>query len=235
MGRTCWDKHLSTFLAPQATYFHVDEVLRDSFYEHAGEWVPREGKLTICSTISETVYKGLDVILKTARLLRQSTDIDFEWKVIGVSAGSSIVAHFERCLGIDSQSVNIRYEGKKSEQELVSLLKSSTIYVHPSYIDNSPNSLCEAQILGLPVIATFVGGIPSLIEDGKTGLLVPANAPYELASLIKQLYESEDLQCSMGRQAAEVALHRHDPQTIYRSLVHTYEHIIKEYQYGTHI
>jgi len=62
--------------------------------------------------------------------------------------------------------------GSLEVNEMVEAMKISRFMVHPSYIDNSPNSICEAQILGLPVVATNVGGVESLIENGKTGLLI---------------------------------------------------------------
>lgn len=117
-----------------------------------------------------------------------------------------------------------------NEEELTSQLLRSSVYVHPSYIDNSPNSLCEAQMLGLPVIATNVGGVSTLISNGETGFLVPANAPYELAYLIKQLQQSQDLQTTIARKGAAAAALRHDRDTIAKALLSTYETIVTEWK-----
>lgn len=68
-----------------------------------------------------------------------------------------------------------------NSDKLVELLLESDLYVHTAYIDNSPNAICEAQYLGMPIIATYVGGVPSLIEQGKDGVLIPANDPFMLA------------------------------------------------------
>jgi glycosyltransferase involved in cell wall biosynthesis len=99
------------------------------------------------------------------------------------------------------------------------------VYFHSSYIDNSPNSLCEAQILGLPVVATYVGGIPSLIAEGETGYLVPANDPYQAAYHILQLYKNPALNRKMGERAKEIAKVRHDKMRIIQQIMNVYSNI----------
>lgn len=225
MGRTAWDYQVSRLFSPSSSYHVVDEVLRKPFYEHQGEWKRAEGKMIITSTVSETVYKGVDLIMKTAKLLKQTTQIELEWRVVGVREDSRMIRFFERQLDIDSRDYNISYCGVKSASEIVKTILDSSIYVHPSYIDNSPNSICEAQLLGIPVIACSVGGVSTLLEDGKTGTLVPANAPYELAYHVKnyllcpQQYEEKRI---VGLAAAKI---RHDKQRIIHSLIDTYTYI----------
>ena len=107
------------------------------------------------------------------------------------------------------------------------MLCNATCFVHPSYIDNSPNSVCEAQILGLPVLATHVGGISSIVKDGETGILFPANDPYTLASKIKEVTQSPALAVRLGKVAREQALKRHDPMMIRMTLMNIYKQILE--------
>lgn len=227
MGCTEWDKQVTNLLSPLCNYYHVNEVLREIFYQHSGEWsVKNGGKFIITSTISNTIYKGLDVIMKTAKLLKENTKIDIEWNVIGINQSARIVKFFENKLGFTTSSIGIKICGILSENLLCQKLLDSNLYVHPSYIDNSPNSVCEAQLLGLPVIACNVGGVSTLIEHGKTGYLVPANAPYELAFYIKSLYSKPYLCSILGEGAYNVASMRHDKQIILHTLKETYISII---------
>lgn len=227
MGRTEWDYQVSQLLAPQSVYFHVDEVLREPFYKNAGNWkLDKKEKFVIVSTLSNTVYKGLDVILKTAQLLKNKSNIQFKWQIIGIKPNDPIVRFFERKLHIMGGSVNVEYVGVLSADELCNKLLDSNVYVHPSYIDNSPNSLCEAQLLGMPVIGTFVGGVPSLIKNYENGLLVPANAPYELAYLLKRVYLEKDLLINLGKAAYNTASERHDKEKILLELMNVYRRII---------
>ena len=227
MGRTEFDYQVSQVMSPSSKYFKVNEALRPSFYLHAGKWMQSINKLIITSTISETVYKGLDLILKTAALLKEKTKIDFEWYVIGIKQTSSLVRFFEHFLSIKSKEVNVKYLGVLTAEQITEQNLASSVYVHPSYIDNSPNSVCEAQLLGMPVIATNVGGVSSLIEHKVTGLLVPSNSPYELAYWIRTLNDDISLAISMGRRAYESANARHDKDTIIRDLFTAYQSIIE--------
>lgn len=229
MGRTEWDYQVSQLLAPQSKYFHVDEVLRTPFYENAGKWkYPDMQDFKIISTLSNTIYKGLDTILKTAKLLKTQGNISFRWIIAGISPKDPIVRFFERKLHITGKSVNVEYIGIQNASQLCNELLQSHVYVHPSYIDNSPNSICEAQLLGLPVIGTFVGGIPSLIKHKETGLLVPANAPFELTYLLKRCFTEKKFANQLGKQGYKEAAQRHDKTKILKDLIHTYQDIIQQ-------
>lgn len=227
MGRTDWDFEVSQLLAPQSRYFHVDEVMRSCFYNHAGEWIVKHrDKIIITSTISQTIYKGLDLIIKAASLLEHEAHLNFEWRVVGVESNSSYTRFFEKTIKMKSSKV--RYMGVLSAEQLCDTLLDSDIYVHPSYIDNSPNSVCEAQMLGMPVVATGVGGITSLIEHETSGLLVPANAPYEMAYWIKYIAENTCKAEELGRNGAKVALKRHDRKEIVKQLLSVYLSILEK-------
>lgn len=173
--------------------------------------------------ISSPWYKGVDLVLKTADLLKRFTNFDFEWCVYGVND----IRFYEYKYHICASAVGVRIMGIASKEELIDALCSSTLYVHPSYIDNSPNSVCEAQILGVPVIATNVGGISSLVDDTKTGFLVPANDPYKTAYLINQLCNNFILLENISRNAIKCALDRHNPIIITNTLINIYNEIIK--------
>ncbi len=227
MGRTKWDFQVSRLMSPKSNYYHVDEVLRESFYKYAGMWVnQKRGKFIVISTLSETMYKGLDLILKTARLLKQETRVPFEWHVVGINSDSRFIKQFEYVTEIESSEVSIKYLGVLDEEVLCERLLESNVFVHPSYIDNSSNSVCEAQMLGMPVIATYVGGLPSLIDNGIDGILVPANAPYELAYILKKMNASREEMSKMGQCAYNTALRRHDKEKIINDLIHTYHSVI---------
>lgn len=222
IGRTEWDKRLTHLFNPKAKYFYGSEILRDVFYAPVERHIPP--KAMIISTLSSPLYKGYETVLKTAKLLKELSCIDFDWRIYG-----NIDPKFvERRLRIYHDDVNVRFMGVASSEELKNELSSATAYVHLSYIDNSPNSVCEAQITGIPVIATNVGGIPSLIQDGETGFLVPANDPYQTAYLIHELSENKDMNNNVGKRAREVALKRHDKNVIVNSLINSYKDIINE-------
>lgn len=220
-GRTTWDYRIVKLFNSNATCFHCDEILRSSFYdENMKRRIP--SKLKIVSTISIPPYKGFDIILKTAKLLC-SMNVDFEWNVFG-NVGPNLI---EKNARIRHEDVHVNLMGVATETQIKETILSSTVYVHPSYIDNSPNSVCEAQICGVPVIATNVGGVSSLIENGKTGFLVPANDPYQMAYLVNELGCNLDLNVKIGEGAKAMAFERHNRNHICENLYNNYCKIIK--------
>ena len=225
MGRTDWDKALVSLFNPTAKYFHCEEALRDSFLNMDKHWAPSsQDKIKIISVISNPWYKGVDLILKTAKLLKQFTSMSFEWNVFGVSD----IRFYEYKYGIVAKNVNVNIRGSVGKEVLVNELCNSSVYVHPSYIDNSPNSVCEAQLIGIPVLATNVGGIPTLVKDGETGFLFPANDPYMLANLIKMVVKDVSLSEKISFAEISVAKARHNPDSIKTTLLNVYNYILNE-------
>lgn len=222
IGRTQWDKNVTLLYNPKADYHYGSEILRDCFYEEGQRQTPKEN--IIVSTISQPLYKGFDLILKSARLLKEEYGTPFTWKVFG-NVDPTVV---ERMVHIRHEDVNVKLMGVASAEQLRDAMLRSTVYVHPSYIDNSPNSLCEAQICGLPSVGTYVGGVPSLINNGQNGFIVPANDPYQMAFYVHELCQDKTLNTRMGNNAKSAALKRHDKTTIVNALVQTYHEILKK-------
>lgn len=223
-GRTNWDCLVAKISNPNINYFHIEEVLRPIFYDNSLQ-IKKYGeneKIQIVSTISPTIYKGIDVILKSAKLLKNYNKVSFTWKIIGLEAEDLFVKHFEKNLKISHKDVNIEFIGIHKAEKFINQLTNSDIYIHPSYIDNSPNSVCEAQILGLPVIACNVGGLNTIIDEGKTGLLVPSNGTYEIVNYILDYSKNPVNFYKMGQKARIQALKRHDKQLILNNLIDTY-------------
>ncbi|MDR0863688.1 MAG: glycosyltransferase [Candidatus Symbiothrix sp.] len=224
MGRTEWDKTIAESLAQDVTYFHLAEVLRSDFYT-ATQWQPHQRKIMqFISVLSPATYKGFDLILKTADLLK-SRKIQFQWIICGSSSKDCVVKTIEKIMKKKYIANNISLVGKKTSKELVSLLLDSDIFIHPSYIENSPNSVCEAQIVGLPVVATNVGGISSLVNNDETGILVPPNDPYYLSGVITSLLSNPSKMQYLGMNARSVAKSRHDREGVLENIERIYQQI----------
>ena len=223
IGRTEWDKRCATIMHPNCKYYYGSEILRKEFYEECNR-KPSNSKPTIVTTISSPPYKGFDLVLKTAKLLTKNLNLNFEWRIFG-----NIDSNFaENQTGIKKENVSVKLCGVASASTLKKELLKASVYVHTSYIDNSPNSVCEAQILGLPVIVTHVGGTYSLIEEGVTGFSVPANDPYQMAYLIDKIIKDAILNKEIGNNARTMALKRHNKTQIIDSLIETYKSIIDD-------
>lgn len=226
MGRTDWDYALSRLYAPESHYYKCWEALRPMFIDETFQWAPdnSRNKYIIVST-GPSRLKGMDVILKTAKLLKENSNLDFEWRIIG--ADQVHLSEHERKWGIDSTKNNVRPLGVLDGEGVCQELLGCDLYVLPTYIDNSPNSVCEAMCLGIPIVSTLTGGIPSLIENHRTGELVPCNDPYTLAYTLRMLLVDMDRRMQYGKAAREIALQRHNPTSILNTIKMVYKTLIK--------
>lgn len=222
MGHSVWDRRVTHLLNPQARYYSCGEILRECFYDPACERrLPV--RPVFVTTISSQHYKGLDLVLKTAQALHNVRE-DFEWLVFG-DVNPKLT---ERVFHVKHSDVNVRLMGVATAEQIKAALLSATAYVHPSYIDNASNSLCEAQLLGVTSVATYVGGIPSVVEDGVTGFLVPANDPFQMACLMNFLSEHAERNVAMGKAARGVAMRRHDKSAIVERVMEIYAEMLSK-------
>lgn len=227
MGRTEWDNALTRLYSPYSKYYKCWEALRPMFVNTSHRWECNETphKYVLLST-GPSRLKGIDTVLKTAKLLKENTNLEFEWRLIGTDRNG--LNYYERHDGINPESVNVKCLGVLDGEGVKEQLLNCDLYVLPSYMDNSPNSVCEAMCLGVPIISTFSGGIPSLIDNGKTGVLVPANEPHRLAYEVKILLSSKGDRIRLGKYAHYVAMSRHNPECILYTLKDIYSQVVHE-------
>lgn len=222
MGRTEWDRQLVELFHPGARYFFCSEALRPFFIANAQTWQPKTNKkVRLITTGCDRHWKGMDILLKTAHILKQN-GFNFEWLVAGKMGQQKVIERKEHLFFSEN---NIKILGYIKADKLTEYLLSSDIYVHTAYIDNSPNAICEAQYLGLPIISTFVGGIPSLFEDKKGGVFLPANASENMAYEIMSLSKDKMRQQQYSTYNVKIARERHKPINILHDLLTCYRAI----------
>ena len=226
MGRTDWDRRLCFVLSPQAKYFHCEEMLREQFYLH--QWKPKlSHEYTILSTIRGNIYKGLETVFESKKIIQQSLPKSIvKWKVAGIHDGDEIAYLIERKYKDKFRNNDIDLLGPLQTNELIAEMLKADLFIHPSHIDNSPNSICEAMMLGMPIITTYAGGIPSLIVNKKEGLMVQDGDPYSLAGAIIELINDRTYASNLGINARSIALLRHDKEKIIRDILKIYDSII---------
>lgn len=224
-GRTEWDRSVASILAPRATYFHCGEVLRPEFYETT--WSPpRSGEPIVYSTIGSASYKGVETVLEATALAARRGHI-IQLRLGGISddvlAGKA-ARHIARRLGISDR---VALLGRRTARQIVDELRHCSAYVSPSHIENSPNGLDEALIMGLPTVATAVGGVPSLVSR-EDCWLVQDGDPWHMAAAISEILEQPNLALERGARARLRAHERHDRATVAADLMRTYEFIAQQ-------
>ena len=93
---------------------------------------------------------------------------------------------------------SVRFTGRLDNAELPELYRSATLVLNPARIDNMPNSLLEAMASGVPIVSTNVGGVPHLVEDGETALLVAPGDAHAMAQAVRRVLDDP----ALGRRIA---------------------------------
>jgi glycosyltransferase involved in cell wall biosynthesis len=107
-------------------------------------------------------------------------------------------------------------------RDVARLLAQSDVFVLSTRSEGAPMSILEAMAAGLPVVASAVGGVPELVEDGSTGLLVPPGDPAALAAALDRLLADPDLSKRLGAAGRSRARERFDVEVVRRAHLDLY-------------
>lgn len=225
IGRTYWDEACSLALNPNRCYYKVGEIMRQEFYTAFWGKSHFSTPFIITSTISSGIYKGTELVFKTASVLK-SAGFKFQWNIIGTDVHDPIIQLAQKKVKFTADYLGIRLLGKKNASEMIKLMVDADLYVQVSHIENSPNSLCEAMLLGMPIIATFAGGTASILENNIEGRLLQDGEPYSMAGMIMEMAKDFESAKKNGINARKTALFRHNPEYVCNQLFTAYNQII---------
>lgn len=219
-GRTEWDKACAHNINQNLRYFRCNEILRETFYHHAWSIYDCQ-RHTIFISQGQHPIKGLHIALEAlptiikhypdTRIIVSGYDIvDRQGGLMGALKRNSYGWYLLHLLRRYNILDHVYFTGPLTEQEMCEQFLRSHVFVSPSTIENSPNSLGEAMLLGMPCVASFVGGVSSVLEDNKEGYLYQADASYMLAHYVMRHFEDDERACEMGRRAAQRAHRTHN-------------------------
>lgn len=232
LGRTNWDYSHSKCYNKSVNYRICNETLRDEFYLSKKWDIQKKKNFTIFVSQASYPIKGFHILLKAISLLKNEfpsieirvagesftrrPSITDKLKLTGYWYGKYIYSLIEKA------NLSVNFLGVLNSEQMVDEFLNCHVSVCPSSIENSPNSIGEAQILGTPVIASFVGGVPDMVQHEKTGLLYRFEEPELLANCIRKLFTNNDLANEISKNAIIRATERHSPKEIGQELVSIY-------------
>lgn len=227
IGRTSWDRACTAAINPEATYHFCNETLRQPFYTGAWRYEDCQKHRIFASSCAYPV-KGFHYLLEALGEVRKRYP-DVTLAVPGKSfLGASKLrrtryqAYLEelaRRYGVEDR---LEFLGSLSAEKMKEAYLSANVFVLPSTVENSPNSLGEAMLLGVPCVAADVGGVADLMTRNTEGCIYPSTAPYLLAHWIGQIFEMGDRAQIMGQAAKAHASLTHDPDKNLRTLLEIY-------------
>lgn len=120
------------------------------------------------------------------------------------------------------QNETVRLHPSVMGAKKLDCFRNADLFVFPSYTEGLPMAIIEAMASGLPIVATNVGGIPDLVQDGVNGILVEPGFPERLAAALLQLITNIELRQCMRKKSAQMAEERYDIEQHVLKLVEIY-------------
>lgn len=234
IGRTDWDKACTSQINPQVNYHFCNESLRSSFYQQ--QWALDScERHTIFLSQANYPIKGFHLMLEAMPLILTRFP-DAHIYVTGSKPQKP--NRLRQCLSEPTYRKYIRrlienyrledhvtFVGILDEKAMCERFMKANVFVSPSSIENSSNSVGEAMLLGMPVISSDVGGVKNLLEHEKEGYIYQWDAPYMLAYYVCKVFEDEERATEMGECARTRALATHDREKNLESMLNIYKEI----------
>lgn len=222
IGRTDWDHAFVKAANPSARYHRVNEPLREAFWQTTWS-LEKTNRFRVIFTNAGHPRKGAEVLVEAVRLLLR----DYPGIQLCLAGSISRRGGYGRSLRQQLDQLGSAFVelGPLNSKQMAAELSRSHVFVHPSFIDNSPNSLAEAQLIGTPVVATYTGGVSSLVKEKETGLLCPTGDAFMVADRIRTIFEDNDLAVQLSMRSRAVASARHNPDEILRGLLSIYKEV----------
>lgn len=235
IGRTTFDKAHVWAINPNVKYFHCNETLRDAFYE--GVWsYDKCDRHTIFMSQAQVPIKGVHFLLQALSILKkQYPQVTLYIGGDNILRGKGLAEWSKRrgygkyikrlIINLHLQD-NVVFLGPLDAIRMKEQMLRCNVFVCPSTIENSPNSLCEAQILGVPCVASFVGGIPDFIPSNNYGATYRFDDCSMLAYYISQIFENP--QIYNLTEVRGMAIERHNPQKNSQRTIDIYRQIVNK-------
>jgi colanic acid/amylovoran biosynthesis glycosyltransferase len=182
--------------------------------------------ISVCRLVEK---KGIDVLLKAIPLVMRECP-----KVKVTIVGEGPLKKDLISLSKQLHLKNVKFKPYLSNPLVFELLKTADIFVLPCQeasdgdLDSIPSAIQEAQLMKVPVVSTRVGGIPEIVENGKTGFLVPQKDPITLSKKIIELCTDSDLRKKFGENGRKKVLKELDMNKQFKKFHKLYVEVLEE-------
>lgn len=239
IGRTQWDKAHTRRMNPTAKYYQCEEMLRTPFYET--NWQLKNiHRHTIYVSSASYPLKGFHLLIKAVALLRREfpdiqlrvpmanvyhtlSGMRFFWKQL---RSGGYARYLTDLIKKESLENHVSSLGVLEASSVADELAKAHVFVLPSFIENSPNSLAEAMLIGTPSIVSFTGGIPSMVNDGESALCFPPGDAVLLAEQIRTVFLDNGLATALSECARKTAVARQSRDKITGDLISIYRSVV---------
>lgn len=234
IGRTTWDLACTSQINPNSNYHFCNETLREEFYKY--QWsIDQCEPHSIFLSQGHYPIKGLHYVLEAMPLILEKYP-DTKLYIGGVNItkndtlkskiGMSYYGKYLKKLIKENKLENsVFFTGPLDEEAMCKRYLDSHLFISPASIENSPNSLGEAMLLGVPSISSNVGGAMDMMRDKEEGFIYQTDAPYMMAFYVTQLFSDNELAVKVSQNARAHAQITHNRNTNTKRLLEIYSNI----------
>lgn len=234
IGRTTWDKAHTYALNPDANYYFCNETLRASFYQKKWD-INNVERHSIYIGNGYYALKGAHfLIMALPQLIKEYPDIKVY--IAGVKPykkddkrpfyKKGYGAFLEKLINELNVEQHIVFTGTLTENEVADRLAKTHMYVLCSTIENSPNTLGEAMLIGTPSVSAYVGGVPDMATNEIETLYYRNDDPVLLAWNIKRVFDDDKLALKLSDNSRKRAHITHDQTINSKKMIDIYQDII---------
>ena len=207
-----------------ATFYPVDNPVSRSFFDIA-QPAHVLHKLLFVGFLRQR--KRPDLAIKILSLVRKKIP-DISLHMAGTPINNSYFLKLQRLIGQYHLQDSIHFLGQLDEHHLLLEYQDTGPLFLTSELETSPMSILQAMAAGKPVVSTSVGGIPYIIEDGKTGFLFEPGDVEGMASAIVRLLEDKELYFQISNNANKAARERFHCSSVARKMVDAYKRVLSQ-------
>ena len=226
IGRTQWDFATLTVHGNNFNYYHLNELLREDFYNSPKWDFKKCEKNSIFISQASYPIKGFHVFLDALHLIKMHKNNlkvyvaghnHYEQKKYRQSGYQKFISNKIKNLKL---SKHIIFLGELNSKQMISMFLKSNVFVSASSIENSPNSVSEALYLNVPTVASYVGGVPSLVEKSSAEL-------YQFDSATMLAYKILEILDKKIHQKNTDFHQNFDPKSYISNLINIYSQILR--------
>ncbi len=157
-------------------------------------------------TVGQIIHrKGMDILIKAMKLAR-ARGVVLNLVIVGEGSEQSNLSTLARALGL---SENIYFAGNQPHERALKIIQECLFFVLSSRAEGLPLVIAEAMASNKAVVATKVDGVPEIVQDGSTGLLVEPEDPQSLAEALVKLHNDRELRETLARRGRELAVRKY--------------------------
>lgn len=212
-----------------AKCFSSGFILREELYK-AKEWKPNENQILLTSASIVAPYKGLHILLDSLKILKDKYP-GIQLRIIGPYHKKGIrtnayVYYLEKKIVLLGLEKNVRWLGSLNSKEICEQILQSSVYVNASFIESAGMTILEAMAVGIPIVSSFTGGIPSF-NSGSVLYFSPGDSKMCAFLIFKGLNDKDIISTYPGISRSYINRY-HNKEVVIENQLAIYNSIINE-------